>query len=248
MSEKKTGLSTKGIKISGLSKTIEPGVHVLKINGVRLVRFPFMESDEGYFLVLDVETRPIPNFEGFFINKDDESLGRYEGQIGQVKTNRYYYKDGVTKTDVTISRDTEILKQIKNICVVTDTVSWFEKADDKYETIEDFVEGFNKSGIFKNKYLNFCIGGKEYERDGGFTSYDLFIPKLAKGRVAFEPENVKVSKLMAFNQTEHVIRQEHKPVDSFEDIPITGDGELAVEASDDDLSASGMATPPEFEL
>ena len=119
-----SGLSTKDVKTGGggLPKTIAPGEHTLRINSAELKRFPFMETDNGYYFILNVETKPIDGFEGFFIDKDDESLGRYAGQIGEVKTNRYYYKDGATKSGIIINRDMELLKQLKNLCVATESM------------------------------------------------------------------------------------------------------------------------------
>lgn len=58
--EAKKKLSTKGIKLGGKVKHLEPGEHVLKINKVYLKQFDFMKKDEAYHLVLDMETKPIP--------------------------------------------------------------------------------------------------------------------------------------------------------------------------------------------
>lgn len=212
------GLSTKDVKTGGgQPKIIEPGVHVLKINKVILSRpeFQAIQQEEGYFMVLDVESKPIDGFVGFQIDPDDESKGHYKGQIGQVKTNRYYYRDSQTKSGIEISRDMELLKQIKNICIATNTLSWFEKADGKYETIEEFVDAFNKDMPFKDVYLKFCIGGKEFEKKNNYVGYDLYLPKLTKGKLAFEAENAKASKLIEFNEAEHVIALNQTSVNSF---------------------------------
>ena len=223
------GLSTKDVKTGGgQPKIIEPGVHVLKINKVILFRpeFQAIQQEEGYFMALDVESKPIDGFVGFQIDPDDESKGHYKGQIGQVKTSRYYYRDGQTKSGVEISRDMELLKQIKNICIATNTLSWFEKADGKYETIEEFVDAFNKDMPFKDVYLKFCIAGKEFEKKNNYVGYDLYLPKVTKGKLAFEPENTKASKLIEFNEAEHVIALNQTSVNSFgggaED-PLSGD-------------------------
>ena len=112
-------LSTKDVKTAGeggTPKTISPGNHTLKVNSVELKQFPFMESDNAYYLHMNVETEPMgEGFEGFWRDMDDESKGRYEGQVGQLKANRWYYKDGETKSGVPVNRDTEILKFIKEI-------------------------------------------------------------------------------------------------------------------------------------
>jgi len=238
------GLSTKDVKTGGgLPKIIEPGEHILKINAVSLSRpeFDQIQKDQGYFIVLDVETKPIEGFEGFQIDIDDPSKGHYEGQIGQVKTSRYYYRDGATKTGIEINRDMEILKQIKNICIATKCQDWFEKVDGKYDTIELFVEAFNKEKPFKDKYVKFCIAGKDFEKKNNYIGHDLFLPKLSRGRVAFEAVDTKVSKLITFDESEHIITLDQSPVDSF-----SGDGTdpmLPNSNVDIDLGAA-----PDFEL
>ena len=67
-----SGLSTKDVKTGGggLPKTIAPGEHTLRINSIELTRFAFMEADNGYYLMINVETKPVEGFEGFFINKE----------------------------------------------------------------------------------------------------------------------------------------------------------------------------------
>jgi len=199
----------------GIGKVIEPGNHTLKINGIKLVRFPFMENDKGYYLELSVETKPIEGFEGFFRDVNDESKGRHEGQVGQVKTNRYYYKDGTTPSGIEISRDMEIVKAIRNICYATNRYDWFESADGKYETIEEFIDAFNESDVYKDKYFNMTVAGKEYEKKNGYTAFDLHFPKMSRGTVAMELEGAKPSKIVTFNPNEHMIKLEPKEVTSF---------------------------------
>ena len=200
----------------GLPKTIKPGEQVLKINSVGLKRFPFMEADNGYYFVLNVETKPLEDFEGFFIDPNDESKGRYEGQVGEIKTNRYFYKDGETKSGIKVNRDEEILRQISRISLIsTGAQKWLDSVDGKFETIEELVDAFNESGVFNGLYYNFCVAGKEYERKNGYTGYDLFLPKLTRQTSAFELESVANSRLLPFNEADHWIKLESKPVESF---------------------------------
>ena len=200
-------LSTKDVAESsggGVAKTITPGVHTLKINNINLKRYPFMETDLGYFLLLSTETKPIEGFEGFFIDPDDESKGRYEGQIGTVKTNRYYYKDGTTKSGIKISRDMEILKQLKSLCRACGCLPWFDDADKKHATIESFVEAFNNDKPFKDQWFHLVVAGKEFERkNSSYVGYDLFLPKGKKGMTVIEAETVEDSKLIEFKEDEH---------------------------------------------
>jgi len=235
-------ISTKDVNVGGgLQKVIEPGEHVLKINGVKLTRYNFMESDEGYFLVFDVETKPIPDFEGFFIDKDDESKGRYAGQIGQIKTNAFYYHDTTTKAGVPIKRDLEILRQIKTLCSTIGADDWFDKADGKYDTIEAFVEAFDKDAPFKNIFMKFCVAGKEYNRDNGYIGYDLSFPRYEKGKVFHELENVKVSKLITFDQEKHIRKASPKEVTEFGQTDADALSEIPIHNND-------LSGAPDFDL
>lgn len=200
-------LSTKDVVDSqggGQAKTITPGVNTLKINSINLKRYPFMDKDNGYFLLLNTETKPIEGFEGFLRDVDDESKGRYEGQIGTVKTNRYYYKDGQTKSGIKVSRDMEILKQMKTLCKACGCLPWFAEADGKYATIEDFVEAFDTDKPFESKWFNIVVAGKEFERkNSSYVGYDLFFPKGKKGMTVIESADVENSNLIEFNDDDH---------------------------------------------
>ena len=212
-------LSTKDVKTGGdggTPKTITPGNHTLKVNSIELKLWSFMEKDNSYFVNLSVETKPIEGFEGFFINPDDESLGRYEGQVGQVKSQRWFYKDGETKRGDAIYRDNEILKFIKNFCSETGCSDWFKKADDKYETIEEFVEAFNSDAPFKDKWLDCCVAGKEFYKKNGYLGYDMFFAKYANRTKGYAAEGT--GDVHEYNMEEHLIKAEPPAdVESFGD-------------------------------
>lgn len=208
-------LGTKSLQSQGVSKTLLPGNSVCKVNSVRLEKFQFKEN--SYVLILNLESEPVgENFEGFFIDKDDPSLGRYLGQVGRVRAQKYPYSDAVT-SKINISRDQEILKFIKNLCIATDSLEWFEGADEKFETIEEFVEAFNNDAPFKDVYLNFCLYGKEYVNRQGYTNFDLFLPKFTRQASPFESLKAKTTKLIKFNEKEGIIgKEEPKEVNSFD--------------------------------
>jgi hypothetical protein len=241
-------LKTKEIaekKSSGnLAKVIFPGQHKVKLNNLELKRFNFMESEGGYYLIMNIETEPIEGFEGFFIDPNDESKGRYEGQVGQVKTNKYFYKDNTLPSGVQISRDEEIIKQIKNICVETDCLDWLVKADGKFDTIEDLVEGFNKAKPFADKYMNMTIGGKEYLNKQNHYNYDLFLPKYKKGFTLYESATKEKSNLLPFNEEDHVQRAEKSDVGGF-----SGNGNtLSDLPTSAEMPFDTDDTMPDFEL
>lgn len=204
-----TDLISEGTSTGG-SKTIEPGNHLLKINSIELEDFSFIPG--AYHLKLNVETKPIEGFEGFMIDKDNPSLGHYKGQIGRVKASQYAFANGETKTGIPINRDKSILIFMQNLCKALEINDWFVAQDGLHETIEDFIAAFNKTAPFQDKYLNFCIAGKEYQNKNGYTSYDMWLVKSEKGKYSF---GVNRDKVMDFTSDLHLKKMENKPIDSF---------------------------------
>ena len=205
-----TDLGTGG---SGMAKTIAPGNHTLKINSIELEDFRFIEGAKH--LILHVETEPIEGFEGFFIDKDNESLGRYDGQIGRIKASQYAFADGETKSGIKIQRDRSVMIFLQNLCNTLGINEWFRNQDGKHETIEDFVNAFSKEADYKGKFLEFCVAGKEYESKSGYTNYDMWLPKAENKKYAMA--EVEAGKVMTYDETKHLKKIEVKDVKSFGD-------------------------------
>jgi len=197
----------------GLPKTIAPGNHVLKINSVELEDFKFIEG--AAHLMLHVETSPIEGFEGFLLDKDDESKGRYTGQIGRVKASQYAFADGATKSGIKIQKDRSILIFLQNLSKTLGINDWFIEQDGKHDTIEEFVLAFNKTAPFKDKYLEFCVAGKEYVDKKGYTNYDMYLPKSEKGKYAFG--EVEEGKVIKYDEGVHLKKVETTEVKNFGD-------------------------------
>jgi hypothetical protein len=211
------GLSTKDLVNEngggGMAKTIAPGNHTLKINSVVLEDFQFI--DGAKHLVLNVETEPIEGFEGFLIDKDDESKGKYKGQIGRVKASQYAFADGQTKSGIKIQRDRSLMMFLANLSKATGIMKWFEEQDNKFNTIEDFVRNFSDNAPLKDKYLDFCVAGKEYENKSGYTAYDMWLPKAENNKYAYGEEGSE--RILKYDEAKYLKKLEVKPVDNFGD-------------------------------
>jgi len=211
------GLSTKDLVNEngggGMAKTIAPGNHTLKINSVVLEDFQFI--DGAKHLVLNVETEPIDGFEGFLIDKDDESKGKYKGQIGRVKASQYAFADGQTKSGIKIQRDRSLMMFLANLSKATGIMKWFEEQDNKFNTIEDFVKNFSDNAPLKDKYLDFCVAGKEYENKSGYTAYDMWLPKAENNKYAYGEEGS--DRILKYDEAKYLKKLEVKPVDNFGD-------------------------------
>jgi hypothetical protein len=189
---------------SGMPKTITPGNHVLKINSIHLEEFTFI--DGAYHLMLNVETPAIDGFEGFMIDKDDESKGHYAGQIGRVKASQYAFADGETKSGIKIQRDRSIMIFLKNLAHTYGIDEWFIAQDNKFDTIEDFVKHFSENAPIKDKYLKWCVGGKEYMGKTGYTNYDLYLPKGEGTKYAYA--DAEGGKVLEYNEAKHLKKLE----------------------------------------
>jgi hypothetical protein len=115
-------LSTKNIKTDGdggVSKTLDPGTNLCKINNVTLEEFKF--KDGALNIMLDLEGEDLGEaFQGFFIDKNNETLGRHKGKVGKVKATEWAFADGETKSKVPVSRDKEMMKFLKQLCKAWD--------------------------------------------------------------------------------------------------------------------------------
>lgn len=195
---------------AGIPKTVAPGNHELKVNGIRLEEFKFI--DGAYHLILDMETKPIDGFEGFLIDREDESKGRYAGQIGRIKASQYAFADGETKSGIKIERDNSIMIFLKNFSTALGISDWFLEQDNKHETIEDFVTYFNENAPYQDKYLHCCLAGKEYENRSGYIAYDCYFAKAQNRKYGYSP---KADSVQTYNEAKHLRKLENKPVAAF---------------------------------
>jgi hypothetical protein len=200
-------------------KNLLPGTQSARIVNVMLEAPPFDAS--SYYVIVQLEGPDKGlEFEGFLYDKDAPDGPRYKGQIGRVKSSRYTFKDGETKTGRPVYKDEQIARFISNLCfgLGESAKLWLNDVDGKFDTIEDLVEDFNKmlqTTGYTNEYFNFVVASKEYIKDG-YTRHDLFFPGYEKGKVFIEKEGIVPSRLIVFNESLHIIKAEPKPAASFE--------------------------------
>ena len=212
----------------GVNKIIQPGNVKCKINAVTLETVPYKEG--AYHVCLHLETEPITDdgFEGLLVDKDDPNGPRYEGQVARIKTSEWAYSDGTTKSGIKISRDTEIVRVIENVCKQSGSTKWLEEHDNVFNTIEEFVSAFNSDAPFKGKYMNFCIGAREYVNKAGYNSYDMHLARPERGQLSFQSVDAESIKVPTFDTEKHIKKAKSESVSSFKssgdsdfDIPTT---------------------------
>jgi hypothetical protein len=164
-----------------------------------------------------LETEPIKDedFEGLLVDKDDPDGPRYEGQVARVKTSEWAYSDGTTKSGIKVSRNTEIVRVIENICKQTGASKWLEDHDNVFNTIEEFVIAFNNDKPFKNKYMNFCIGAREYVNKAGYNSFDMHLIRPERGQLSFQSVDAGSVKVPTFDTDKHIKKAKSESVSSF---------------------------------
>ena len=199
---KKVMLNTKDMSAgSGRTKPVlDPGNHVVKINSISLDQTPY--DADSYNIHLHVETAPIGGgFEGFFRDYNDQSKGRYDGQIGRVRISPYPFKDTTLPSGREISRDQEILKHMITLAETLDMRDGLDSIE--AETIEEFMTECDRL-MGGSKLINMCIGGREWENKEGYINNDLYLPRISKDGIAMEALDKENSRLLKFDRAVHV--------------------------------------------
>jgi len=223
LKNKKVMLNTKDMSAgSGRTKPVlDPGNHVVKINSITLDQTPY--DADSYNINLHVETAPITGeFEGFFKDYNDQSQGRYDGQIGRVRISPFPFKDTTLPSGREISRDQEILK---HMITLAETLNMREGLDAiEATTIEEFMKDCNDL-MSNSKFINMCIGGREWENKEGYINNDLFLPRISKDGIAMEALDKENSNLLKFDRTIHVkalVKKDTSP-NGTEELPFKAD-------------------------
>lgn len=220
-------ISTKDIPTGAgkAPKTLQPGNITLKVNRIYLEEYKYGEN--AYNVMLDCEGPDLgAEFEGFFVDKNNEKLGRYKGQVGRVRAGQWAFADKLLPGGIQIIRDVEIAKFLKNLAVATDCLKWYEAQNEKHETIESLVNKMNEDAPFKDKLISVCLSGKEYQNKQGYTNFDLFFPKFSKDNVPFENSTLNSGKVYSFDESKHIIR---KKVNEVEEFAANADSEFSLD-------------------
>ena len=198
----KVMLNTKDMSAgSGRPKPVMgPGNQVVRINSVTFDKTPY--DSEAYNIMLHVETKPVEGeFEGFYRDMNDQSKGRYEGQVGRVRMSPYPYKDATLQSGREVNRDQEVLK---SMIFLSEQLNKRDELDSiEADTIDDFMNQAAK--VFANSdFFNACIGSREWESKEGYINDDLYLPRVSKDGVPVEVIDAENSRLMTFNTDTHV--------------------------------------------
>lgn len=157
-------------------------------------------------LVLHVMTDDLgEDFQGFFIDKNNEKLGRYPGAIGRVKASEWAFSNFSNETFSTTTEE-GISRFLKSLLYVGGKKQWYDDNVELYPDYNAFIEAINKEKVLKNIFFEMTIGGRGY-MSGKFTNYDLYLPKCGKEEYPFILWGDKEAKssLLKYNPTFHMI-------------------------------------------
>jgi len=204
--KKKVMLNTKDMSAgSGRPKPVmSPGNHKVKINSITFDKTPY--DSEAYNIMLHVETEPVTgDFEGFYRDVNNQSLGRYEGQVGRIRISPFPFKDATLPSGREISRDQEVLK---SMITLAETLNMRDELDSvEAETIENFMKECNTlftNGEKGSNFINICAGSREWENKEGYINDDLYLPRMSKDGIPMEAVDAENSRLLSFDKATHV--------------------------------------------
>lgn len=207
-------ISTKNVKdpesVSGSGGGLKPilsaGNYFVAIRGIELRKDKNWEK-YGDKLVLRLETEPIPGLKGLPLDKAKPELGTHTGQIGYVSYSRWGFSDYTAPDNSVFTRIDSLLVALKTICKELGILEWFDNANEKYATIEDFVVAFNLEAPYKNIFFHAALYGREY-LNGTYLNQDLYFPKF--DRVLGKPFSLNKEKVITFYESTGIERLTNK--------------------------------------
>jgi hypothetical protein len=201
-------------------KGIVPGNYKAKINKFELWD-EHWRPDNGLFIVMRMETaKPTPDFEGYPIDSENPDGPKHEGLVGNVKFSTYAYK---TKYDSRkgkeVERDVAMLEDLLRLCIELDCVEWFKAAQNKYETIQEWIEAFNNDMPYKDRYLEVCIAGEQYFDKEGKLRTGLHFAKYEKEGTKYISAYKSMTspkKVVQYDEAKHFKKVEAPVVENFD--------------------------------
>lgn len=242
------GISTSNIPTTPtggfVQKGLKPGNVKCALRSVKLEKQEFVKERDEYMLMLQLETEPIPNFTGFDIVFGDPTKGQYKGQTGRVKASSFNYYDGVNTFNYPVTVEESMLGFLKELCTELGCANWLDAQNNKHETIQQFVEAFDKEKPFANIFINYCIGGRCYQNAKGYDAYDL---NLVRGGDGFKGFCGDAALVVKFDATKHIRKQKPKELengfDAKEGVKVQTVNETHTSAVQEDFKAQQAGLP-----
>lgn len=185
-----------------VSKILLPGTHKCKILDIRLETPPY--DTNQFNLVFFLEGEPVGDgFEGVQIDRNNPSRGNYAGQIANVRSGQYGFKDWEYKGK-TIKRDDSIQNFLGTFLKQLGLLEKFQSYNIQCDTIQELVQAVKNFICKPDFWIYFTIGGQKYYKDNSeYPNYSLFLPKRTEGKYAYALK-LEDPNLLMFNESVHV--------------------------------------------
>lgn len=188
-------------------KIMSPGTQLCRIINISLEK-PSYDVNQ-YSIVLTLEgVKEGESFVGIAKDKNNPSLGNYEGQLGFVKNGQYAFST-YTYDGKTITRDDQMFRWINTLATQLGVFEKMNADGISGETIEDYIDNVKPYLINPELWGYFTIGGKEYFT-AGYTNpnYGMFFPKMKDKKY---PYALDLTKVLEFNSEAHIIKAAKGP-------------------------------------
>ena len=237
-------ISTKGVQKNYISKEIKPGNVTAKINNISIEKSkqPRDPEVDEWKIYMEIETKPIGDeFVGFDKVFGDPSKGQFKGQIKKIQASNWPFKDasGVSKNTgkpYEILASAQILNLLQRLLSSAGEKGWLEANDGKFETWEEMFSAINRAGLFKDKYLSWCLAATESVNAKGYTVYYIYVPDRKQAQTPFGPEGSLVT---TFDPAIHIKKsaklEESTVLNTEEPSEVNDLGDFANDSDDDDL-------------
>tara|TARA_R110001592_G_scaffold125249_3_gene334797 strand:- start:7592 stop:8320 length:729 start_codon:yes stop_codon:yes gene_type:complete len=236
-------ISTKGVQKNYISKEIKPGNVTAKINNISIEKSkqPRDPEVDEWKIYMEIESKPVGDeFVGFDKVFGDPSKGQFKGQIKKIQASNWPFKDasGVSKNTgkpYEILASAQILNLLQRLLSSVGEKGWLEANDGKFETWEEMFSAINRAGLFKDKYLSWCLAATESVNAKGYTVYYIYVPDRKQAQTPFGPEGSLVT---SFDPAVHIKKSaklEESTVLNSEETSSEDLGDFANDSDDDDL-------------
>lgn len=204
-----SGISTKRIKKSFISRELKPGNITAKINNISIeqVAAPRDPNVAEYKIWLELEGKPMgADFVGFDKVFGDPSKGQYAGQIKKIQFSNWPIKtrEGISKKSgkpYCITDVEQILEFLQKLLTTVGKETWLDDNDGKFNTFQEMFAAIVRGGLLKDKYLDWCLAATESVNAAGYAVYYMYIPEK---REAAEPFAIEGGLVTKFEPSIHI--------------------------------------------
>lgn len=159
---------------NGGSKILQPGTRLCRIVDIQIEAPAYDANNRQIVLKLEGVDQG-DAFDGLEIDKNRPELGKYRGQIANVKGDLYDIKDFEWQGD-TISKEQQIYNWVNKLARTLGVLNKMNADNVSGETIEDYVEQAKKYLVNPDLWALYTICGKEYYTEGyDKPNYRLFL-------------------------------------------------------------------------